>query len=191
MRRVLSLLVLLMPAVLLADARTYDVRPGGQSTAQFHAEDTYDSFDGTTNRVSGTIVADPAAAHSASVTLSVDLRTLDTGVGLRNKEMRERYLGTAKFPEATFKSVSVSGPATIAANAPADIKITGDFTLHGVTKRLTIPVRVVVIPDGNRIHATSLFNIKLPEFAIDVPKNVLVTVNDEVPVRLDVWAVAR
>ena len=75
-------------------------------------------------------------------------------------------------------------------NQPVDIKVTGDFALHGVTRRLTIPVRVVLIPDG-RVHATSSFNVHMPDFGINVPKNILVTVNDEVPVRLDLWAVGR
>ena len=190
MRKTLTGLLLLLAPAVFADSKTYVVKGGDKSTAEFHAEDSYDAFDGTTNRVSGTIVADPANVAASSVTLSVDVNALDTGVGLRNKEMRERYLQTPKFPEATFKSKSVEGPATIAANAPADIKITGDFTLHGVTKTMTIPVRVVLIPDG-RIHATSQFAVKMPEFGINVPKNVLVTVNDEVPVRLDVWATAK
>ena len=55
---------------------------------------------------------------------------------------------------------------------------------------MTIPVRVVLIPEG-RIHATSSFKVKLADFRIDVPSNVLVTVNNEVPVRLDVWASAK
>jgi polyisoprenoid-binding protein YceI len=189
MRRLLSILLLAAP-VALAQSRTYEIKAGDKSVAQFHAEDSYDTFDGTTKKVTGTIVADAAAPTSASVNLTVNVDSLDTGVGLRNKEMRERYLQTPKFPDATFKSVSIEGPASIAANAPADLKITGDFTLHGVTKRLTIPVRVVLIPDG-RIHATSQFNVHMPDFGIDVPKNVLVTVNDDVPVRLDIWAAAK
>ena len=118
------------------------------------------------------------------------MASLDTANSLRNREMRELYLETKKHPNASFKSVSVEAPASIAPNQPVDIKVTGDFALHGVTKRLTIPVRVVLIPDG-RIHATSSFNIHMPDFGINVPKNILVTVNDEVPVRLDLWAAGR
>ena len=190
MTQKLICMLLLIAPITFGQSKTYEVKAGEKSVAQFHAEDTYDVFDGVTNKVSGVIVADPAKVEAATVNLVVNVHSLDTGVGLRNKEMRERYLQTPKFPDATFKSVSVAGASTIAPNAPADIKITGDFTLHGITKRLTIPVRVVLIPDG-RIHATSQFNVHMPDFGIDVPKNVLVTVNDEVPVRLDVWAVAK
>ena len=184
-----GLLLLISPAV-FADSKTYVVKAADKSKAEFHAEDSYDAFDGTTNRVSGTIVADPATPSSSTVSLKVDMNSLDTGVGLRNKEMRERYLQTPKFPEAQFQSKSIEGPVSIAANAPADIKVTGDFTLHGVTKSMTIPVRVVLLPDG-RIHATSQFAVKMPDFGINVPNNILVTVNNDVPVRLDLWAAAK
>jgi polyisoprenoid-binding protein YceI len=100
--------------------------------------------------------------------------------------MREKYLHTEKFPNATFKSVSVNGPAAIAPNQPDDLNITGDFTLHGVTKRMTIPVRVVLLTDG-RIHATSRFAVKMPDYGIVVPRNVLVTVDDLVQVKVDVF----
>jgi polyisoprenoid-binding protein YceI len=190
MRFATALAVALTATALLADSRTYEIRKDPKNLVEFHAEDTYDAFDGRTNGVSGTIVADPAKASASKVDVSIDLTSLDTGITLRNREMRERYLQTSKFPNATFTSVSVAAPDAIAANQPADIKVTGDFTLHGVTKRMTIPVRVVLFPDG-RIHANSQFNIHMPDFDIHVPKNILVTVDDMIPVRLDLWGVAK
>ena len=182
--------LLALAAALHADSRSYTIAKGGNNVAEFHVEDTYDSFDGKTSDVTGTIVADPASPATSSVNVIINLDSLDTGVGLRNREMRERYLETNKFATATFKSVSVTGPASIAPNAPVEISVTGDMTLHGVTKRVTIPVRVVLIPDG-RIHASSSFKIHMPDFGIKVPHSILVTVNDDVPVRLDLWAVGK
>jgi polyisoprenoid-binding protein YceI len=187
MRHLIAVAALAAAPALFAQSKTYDVKNG---TAEFHAEDTYDSFDGKTSKVSGTIVADPAKATASTVAITVDLSSLDTGNSLRNKEMKELYLHTAKFPTATFKSVSVAGPESIAANKPADVNVTGDFTLHGVTKRMTIPVHVTLVADG-RIHAISNFKVHMPDFGIDVPHNILVTVEDNVPVRLDVWAVPK
>jgi polyisoprenoid-binding protein YceI len=186
-----AILCLILAAVSLhADSRSYAISKGGSNVAEFHAEDTYDAFDGRTSDVAGTIVADPANPAGSSVEVTINVDALNTGNSLRNKEMRERYLETPKFGTAAFKSVSVSGPASIAPNQPADINVTGDITVHGVTKRMTISVRVVLIPDG-RIHASSNFKIHMPDFGIAVPHNILVTVNDDVPVRLDVWAVAK
>jgi len=191
MRQLIAIALFLAAAPLVfAQSKTYEIRKDAKNVAEFHAEDTYDSFDGRTNDVSGAIVADAAHPAAASVQIAVNMGSLDTGVALRNKEMRELYLETAKHPNATFKSVSVSGPASVAANQPVDVSVTGDMTLHGVTKRMTIPVRVVLIPDG-RIHATSQFSVRMPDFGINVPHNILVTVNDAVPVRLDLWGAAK
>lgn len=190
MRVATALAVTLTATSLFAASRTYEIRKDPKNLVEFHAEDTYDAFDGKTNNVTGTIVADAASPDAAKVEIAIDLPSLDTGISLRNSEMRNRYLQTAQFPSATFKSVSVAAPDAITANQPADIKVTGDFTLHGVTKRLTLPVRVVLLPD-NRIHITSQFNVHMPDFDIHVPKNILVTVDDMIPVRLDLWAVAK
>jgi polyisoprenoid-binding protein YceI len=190
MRLAAIFVALLAAPTLIADSRTYQIVPDGKNVAEFHAEDSYDAFDGRTNKLSGAIVADPANPSTASVEVNVDMASLDTANRLRNREMRELYLETQKYPTATFKSASVEAPPAIAPNQPADIKVTGDFTLHGATKRMTIPVRVVLIPDG-RIHATSSFTVHMPDFGINVPKNILVTVDDQVPVRLDLWAAAK
>ena len=174
-----------------AQSRTYQIAPDSKNLVEFHAEDTYDSFDGRTHKVTGAITADPSNPSAATVEVTVDMASLDTGNSLRNREMRELYLDTKEHPTAKFKSVSVAAPDAIEPNQPAEIKVTGDFTLHGVTKRMTLPVRVVLIPDGGRVHATSTFTVHMPDFGISVPKNILVTVDDNVPVRLDLWAAAR
>jgi polyisoprenoid-binding protein YceI len=190
MRFALALAVSLTATALFAQSRTYEIRKDPKNLVEFHAEDTYDAFDGKTKNVTGTIVADAAKATASKVDVSIDLASLDTGISLRNSEMRNRYLQTARFPNATFKSASVAGPDAIPPNQPVDLKISGDFTLHGVTKRMTLPVRVVLLSDG-RIHATSQFNVHMPDFDIHVPKNILVTVDDMIPVRLDLWAVGK
>ena len=188
MRQLIALFAALAAApAVFAQAKTYEVK---NSTAEFHAEDTYDSFDGKTSAVNGSIVADAGKPAASSVTIAIDMGSLDTGVALRNREMKDLYLQTGKFPTASFKSVSVAGPASVAVGTPADINVTGDFTLHGVTKRMTIPVRVLLLADG-RLHATSNFKVKMPDFGINVPHNILVTVEDMVPVRLDVWAAPK
>src|SRR5207244_914811 len=122
MRFAMALAVALSASALLADSRTYEIRKDPKNLVEFHAEDTYDAFDGRTNNVSGTIVADAANPSAARVDLSIDLASLDTGISLRNREMRERYLQTPKFPAATFKSVSVVAPDAIAPNQPVDLR---------------------------------------------------------------------
>jgi polyisoprenoid-binding protein YceI len=190
MRVAVAAALLLFASTILAQSKSYSIAPDPKNSATFHADDTFDKFDGKTTKVTGTIVADPAKPSAASVDFTVDLHSLDTGIGLRNKEMREKYLETVKWPNGTFKSVGVTGPESITPNSPADVQVTGDLTVHNITKRITIPVRVVLIPD-NRLHASTSFNIRMPDYGINVPHNILMTVNDQVTVRIDVWAVGK
>src|SRR5262249_21614575 len=57
-----------------------------------------------------------------------------------NKELREIVLLPDQYPDITFKSTNVAGRAT--ASGQYDLKITGDLTLHGVTRSITIPTKV-------------------------------------------------
>jgi polyisoprenoid-binding protein YceI len=185
-------------SALLAETRSYSIRNDGKNIAAFHLPDALEAIDGTTNDVTGTIAADVANPAAASVQIEVNLNTLDTGLALRNRHLRERYVETGKYPRATFKSVSVSAPSTaITANQAAELSVSGDFTMHGVTKRVTASVRVIVIPEsditrnsrgpGDWIHATTTFKLKLSDFGINVPEGF---VDDTLDAKLDVFALA-
>ena len=197
-RLLVSLVICVTSAAAYADSRTWVVRNDGKNLAAFHLPDALEAIDGTTNAVSGSFIADPANPSSASVEITVDLSTLDTGIALRNRHMRERYVETPKYPRATFKSVTVAAPSNaIAPNQPVDLDVTGDFTMHGVTKRISAPVRVILIPEsditrnsrgpGDWIHATTTFKLKLSDFGINVPEGF---VDDTLDAKLDVFALA-
>lgn len=197
-KSILVSFVILVTSAMLADTRTYAIRTDGKNVAAFHLPDALESIDGTTDRVLGTILADPNNAAASSVEVSIDLASLDTGIALRNRHMRERYVETGKYPTATFKSVSVSTPvAPVVVNQAVEVNVTGDFTMHGVTRRITTPVRVIVIPEsditrasrgsGDWIHATTTFKLKLSDFGINVPEGF---VDDTLDAKLDVFALA-
>lgn len=184
-----------------AATRTYSVTSDGKNYAMFTSEATLETIHGRTTAVSGTIAADPANPAGSKVDVTIDLNTLDTGIGMRNDHMRNKFLNVEKFPTATFKVVSVSGPKSIAPNSPTDINVTGDLTIHGVTKRVTAPVRVVLIPEseltkssrgpGDWIHATTEFPIKLSDFGIEVPSTLGMKLSNDVKLKLDLFANAK
>ena len=185
-----------------AAGRTYTITDDGKNYATFESEATLETIKGTTTKISGTITADPANVSGAAATITVDLGSLDTGIAMRNEHMRgAKFLDTEKFATATFKTVSVAGPKSIAPNQPAELSLTGDFTLHGVTKRITVPARVVVIPEnemtkssrgpGDWIHGTVTFPIKLTDYSIPVPEKLVLKLANDVNVRVDFFAVAK
>ena len=79
-----------------------------------------------------------------------------------NKEVNELVLETAKYPEITFRSTEVRGALR---NGAFDVEITGDITLHGVTKRITIPATVTV--DGETMRAKGTFSLDRKKFNVN------------------------
>ncbi|HXT50726.1 MAG TPA: YceI family protein [Thermoanaerobaculia bacterium] len=86
----------------------------------------------------GTITYDPAKPEASSVEVTVQAASIDTDTPGRDDDLRsENFFDVAKFPTLTFKSVSVQR------KSPNELTLTGDLTMHGVTKRITIPVEVL------------------------------------------------
>ena len=79
-----------------------------------------------------------------------------------NKELREIVLEPDKYPDIVFKSTSVTGKST---GADAyELKIDGNLTLHGVTRRITIPTQVTLT--GNDMRARGKFSIDRDDFNV-------------------------
>jgi polyisoprenoid-binding protein YceI len=193
-------LTLLSAATLLADGKEFKITEDGKNYASFTSEATLETINGRTSKVGGTIVADPAKPEASTTEIVIDLPSIDTGISMRNDHFRSAgFMDTEKFPTATFKSVSISSPVkTIDANKPVELKITGDMTIHGVTKRITVPVRVVWIPEseltkssrgpGDFVHASTNFAIKLADYGIPVPQKLMMKLADTVNISVDVFA---
>ncbi|HEY2322613.1 MAG TPA: hypothetical protein VGJ82_07080, partial [Thermoanaerobaculia bacterium] len=73
---------MIAPALILA-ATLFSIGNDGKSWVGFHLEDTLEEIDADTKKVSGAVDADPANLSTASVTLSVDTASLDSGMKLR------------------------------------------------------------------------------------------------------------
>ena len=79
-----------------------------------------------------------------------------------NKELREIVLLPAQYPDIVFRSTNVNGKAI--SSGQYDLKITGDLTLHGVTRQITIPTKVTVI--GNDLRAQGEFSVNRDDFKV-------------------------
>jgi polyisoprenoid-binding protein YceI len=86
------------------------------------------------NKVTGTVTYDPVA-KTAAVDILIDAKSVDTGSDLFNEHIQAAdFLDTAEFPTATFKSTSVKF------DGDKPVSITGNLTLKGVTKPVTLTV---------------------------------------------------
>ena len=79
-----------------------------------------------------------------------------------NKELRDIVLLPDQYPDITFRSTRVTGNST--GPGQYDLKITGNLTLLGVTRPVTIPTKVSV--SGNQIRAQGEFSISRGDFKV-------------------------
>ncbi len=162
---VLALLALAAP--LPAAPRTYLVDPAGSSVRIHVGKSGVFGFAGHTHEVeapalTGEVTADPADLGASSVELTFEagaLKVLPQGeppgdVPKVEEAMRgPKALDAARFPRVIFKSQKVGGRE---AGGAYELEIVGDMTLHGVTKSLTLPVRVEVSGDTLTASGTAV-----------------------------------
>jgi polyisoprenoid-binding protein YceI len=141
------------------------------------------SFDAKTTALSGSVTASESGSRAFDGSLAVDLRTLDTGIGLRNEHLREKYLEVGKgsgFDTATLSEIDLNG---LDADTPAGKgSFTGLLTLHGVRKTVTGAVDVRQAGDGLRVKAS--FPVNLSDYSIPKPRYLGVGVKDIVQVEV-------
>ena len=136
------------------------------------------SFDAKSSMVSGLLAANGTHIDG---TVSVDLKTLDTGISLRNEHMRDNYLEVGKG--AGYDTAALSGIELKGVNGDApDGKgsFTAMLTVHGTTKSVGGPVEVRKAGSGLRVKAS--FPVNLPDYNIPEPRYLGVGVKNTVQV---------
>jgi polyisoprenoid-binding protein YceI len=147
------------------------------------------SFDAKTTALSGSVTAGASGSQAFDGTLVVDLRTLDTGIGLRNEHLRENYLEVGKGPGFDAATLSEIDLDKFNPDAPEGKgSFTGLLTLHGVTKPVTGVVDVRQAGAGLRVKAS--FPVDLATYSIRKPRYLGIGVKDIVQVEV-AFAVSR
>jgi len=116
------------------------------------------------------------------------LRTITTGIPLRDRQMRDKYLEVESFPfvELRLGRETLSLPALNGASAG---EARGRLSLHGKSKDTT--VRYSVRREGDAIKVSASFRIDLRAYGIDIPSYRGITLNPDVDVDVGFAAVDR
>ncbi|NIR63852.1 MAG: hypothetical protein GWN61_07285, partial [candidate division Zixibacteria bacterium] len=133
------------------EAKEFIVDQSKDNKVMFFANATLSNFSGETSHLTGHLSWDGDDTLSTSeVAFEVPLDSLDTGIGLRNHHMREKYLHTDKYPTARYRGKLVEW------NAQSDslflVKTKGTLSIHGVDQPLTETVKMRQLKDGYRAH---------------------------------------
>jgi polyisoprenoid-binding protein YceI len=132
-RFALTLSILFAALPLLADS--YDIDKA-HSEATFRLRHLVSKVSGKFDDFAGKITTDGKDAAASKVEFTIKTASVDTGNGDRDKHLQTAdFFDAAKYPDITFKSTAIK--ATSKKNV---YDVTGDFTMRGVTKRITLPV---------------------------------------------------
>ena len=143
---------------------------------------TYGRF----NDISGTVVFDKESPAKSSVELSVPIESLDTHNSIRDRSLKSPdFFNAKKFPTMTFKSTKVEGSGET-------LEVSGDLTIRGVTKPLTVDFKKGGEGKGvfgeMRGGGETRFTIKRSDFGMNFQQG---AVGDEVNIILSLEGVKK
>jgi polyisoprenoid-binding protein YceI len=177
------LTALAMAVIAAAQAGTWQIDPN-HSAAQFSVRHLgVSTVRGAFTKVAGTVKYDPADPSQDSLEATIDANSVDTRVEMRDNDLRSaRFFDAQKYPTITFRSKQTK------AAGPGKLQITGDLTIHGVTKEVVLDVDGPSAPikdpmgKGQRMGASATTKISRQEFGVSALPG---TVGDEITITID------
>lgn len=119
---------------------------------------------GRFNEAEGKVSLDREDAGKSSFELSIKADSVDTGNTARDEHLRQPdYFDTKQFPKITFKSTAVKA-------IKGGYEVTGDFTMHGKTKKITITLmggKEIEWKGTKRVGFATEFALKRSDFGFD------------------------
>jgi polyisoprenoid-binding protein YceI len=182
MKRTFLCLFLGVSAICVAQTQTWEIDPN-HTAAQFAVRHLgISTVRGVFERTTGTVIYDPADPAKTSIDATIDASTVNTRVKMRDDDLRSpHFFDVAKYPTITFKSTHAEGVGA------GKLKITGDLTIHGVTKQVVLdvdgPSETIHDAKGNsRTGASATTTINRNDFGITaLPEGI----GDEIQIVID------
>ena len=112
----------------------------------------------------------------------LDLETLETGIRLRDKHMRDSYLETDTYPFAEFRGQLVQVPDFVVSDT-ASVVAVGRFKVHGIEREIEVPGVLIGRSEGLLLSAE--WTIDLPDYEISVPKVVFYELSETQEIRIE------
>jgi polyisoprenoid-binding protein YceI len=157
----------------------YHITPDSKVT--FVGSKVTGSHHGGFNKFSGEITAPGAVIETAGVKVEIAMDSIFTDTERLTGHLKSPdFFDVAKYPTATFQSTQIAKVAD-------GYQLTGNLTLHGVTKSISFPAKITA--DAAGATATAEFVIKRKDFNIVYPGKPNDLIRDEVVIHLEIKAV--
>ena len=192
MRRLRIAALLTIAPFASALATEYRIESSSGSQVEFVSKAPMETFSGKTRGIVGSLTLDPGTlGDSIQVQVEVDMASLDTGIELRNRHMRENHLHTDKYPKAVFRGGRLSGLSAprLTEGAIVTGTITGEMELHGTKRTLEAPFEMRL--SKGEVTVTARFAISLADYGIPRPQFLVMRLQDVQRVTVEVRALPR
>jgi polyisoprenoid-binding protein YceI len=169
-------------------ADTYNIDPAHSSVGFAVSHMVINTVHGKFNEFNGTVEVDGNQIQGAKGTIQT--KTVDTGVAMRDRDLRSaNFFDVEKYPTITFQSKR-------AEKKGEDTVLVGDFTMHGVTKEIALPLVLkgpIKDPWGNnRIGLQGKTKLNRKDYGLTYSKTLEtggLVVGDEIEIDINAEAV--
>jgi len=151
---------------------------GINGKARFFSDGLLEDIEAETNNVSSVY-----NSASSEVAVLIPIKSFSFDKALMQEHFNENYLESDKFPDATFIG-KVADIQTLKPGEEQIANVTGQLTIHGVSKPRQLQVTLKLNSDGS-LSASGKFNVKIEDHKIKVPTLVFQNIAEEVEVTFD------
>ena len=199
-KQIVSLFVIAgLASAAVAGPLSFDFKdPKGVNNAQFKLDAPLEAISGSAGGISGTVTFDPANPGATKGKIVVAAESLTVPNTMMKDHMHgNQWLDVATHKEITFEAKELKNVKTDGNNTTADA--VGTFTLKGVSKEMTVPVKLTYLKDklgqrmpnakGDLLVIRANFTIKRSDYGVN-PKAPTDKVADEIDLTLSIAGAA-
>ena len=156
-----------------------------ESKVEFVGSKVTGSHTGGFKKIDGFATTTPDGKDISGAEVTIDMTsTYSDNEKLTGHLKSADFFDVEKHPTAAFRSTSIGKGATAAKMPDATHTVTGDLSLHGVTKGITFPAKITA--DGQGFRVASEFAIDRNDFEIKYPGMPNDLIRNEVVIKLDI-----
>jgi polyisoprenoid-binding protein YceI len=188
--RIFGLSFLAVAVVLLFSLRghaaSYRLDSKTKNRVEFQSKARLESFSGKAKAITADFEIDTTDLDATTGTVTVDLRSLDTGIELRNRHMRDNHLHTDSFPNAVFVIDSIRSRTATAEGA--EVMAHGTMTIHGTSRPISAAGTVQSV-SGAGMRIQTEFPLVITAYGIPRPEFLFLKLAEEVKIVVDLTIV--
>ena len=176
MKRFILLSVTAIAFINIISAQNYFTKNGKVS---FYSHTNIEDIEAVNNQVVSVL-----NAGTGEIKFSIVIKGFLFKKALMQEHFNENYMESDKFPKSTFNgTITDLTKLNTSKEGTYTVNVNGDLTIHGVTRKVTIPATIQVNKGG--VNGTTSFRILLTDYNINIPKIVRGNISKNIEIKVE------